>query len=1476
VRLHPPGPRIRVMRPLHARIPIILSLICVSGASLWAQPAVAPEQFGGLAPKQSATQRPVYIEDSPAAQELADEALDLAKQGRTADAAQKLQRVMDEYPFKLMPNGEGSFTDAVLWVRSRLLADEALLGVYRSLFGPAASREISLAMPTATQPIDTQKLRDVLTRHTLTRAGLDAGLALGAYHLERAEGRDASGVLDELIDHPDLPEHRGRYHFQRALAARLFSDEAAYETHRQALQALADTSYLNELEEFTRRANPSLRIQLSTEDTSTAESTLPQSFDQPLWEEEYIHEYMDALINHPGLRGVPAGQSLLRVLPGVDEQRVYINLGDRVTGFDLASGWRLWEMEDAPSSNVYPGQAITRRIMTEPRGVFVSSGRVFSLIGWVDPRQNLPAGTRQGVSLVSIDSSEGNELWRIKPWELDRALEKASFDGTPIGGDGRVYILVKRVQVSGLHDLYLTAVSADDGRLLWRRHIASSSTDGNYNTGPLARMLLHHGVVYVTDNRGTVCALDGRIGTVRWLTILPGDGLVNPTGRRVVIPVKDIPPPIIVKAGLIVPPPLGGQTHMLLDTQTGLVQRDLKEGDWKNVLSCYQAGPDVLALGDGVSVFDGETLQRLWNTPLDNAIYGVPRGRPAVDLRMGPPSDSVATDNQPTGGVAVLHTDRRFVSLSLADGRILGDAPSETPGNIVLASGQVLVASSQSLQGFTDWSVAHAQITQRASQDPSDPQPGLALARLALRTGRDQGVLEGIDLALASLSEPSAENLEQDARRRMVIQPIREIIDPASGAGLELRGELLDRLAASASTPEQEAAYQLVRGLYLEETGQPQRAVEHYQAVLADRSLSAQLFSYGRGSVRAGLEAQRLLKALIKTHGRAVYTNYDLLAEHELNELITQGESLAERYTVLADRYPLAVSANNARLYAADLYEQSGDVMASLRQLQTVYLSTDSIDRVSNAAGRIAQMYQDEGRPDLARRWLRRVRREYEGITLYRDEQPVSVPSWLSELSVQLAASRALPRLQLPLTQTQLIPGKPLPVAATSQPIPRDRILMRDDVSVWLMDARNMQPLWTIPLPATDMQVLAMDERQVIWWSIESGLLGGLDARTGQPLWPDIDFSLALEETGESNRHQQKRTHPQIQFAQILGGTNVRHRRAAPGDTSPNTLLNEVDLTTVILADLLGRIVCIDRHTGAVRWRRVSPSDNLTALSLGDGLVAISGASWADTQVQHGVITLLDSLTGEQLETQIQTDQVPAQLAFADDGQLLVVGNNKLSAYDATSGRTRWTHSLPRQTTFRRVWIGDRLLIASTYQAQVGSALVMELESGSVINQLPIRMVVGQPHSFNVIVDENRWQVFSPMQAMALDTAGRTLWADAISTPIGQMLMQEVGEQHVVLISKTRSHQIPKIPPGNFPNRAQMEKALDDAGLLRVKQGGYRLYLLNRETGLILSDTPLGETPAPIDPTASVLLDGALLLGAGDQTLLIRSQNRPD
>lgn len=1451
-------------------MPIAL-LACV--AVVLGQALVVPGQ-----PSQN-VQQPVYIEDSPAAQDLAEEALELRDQGRLADAAQKLQRVIEEYPHKLMPVSESSHTDALLWVRGKLKDDAELLRAYRSLYGPAAEREVTRALPATDRALDVEALRGVLARYTLTRAGLDAGLALGAYHLERAEGGDASGVLDELVNHPDLPDEAGRYHLMRSVACLLIGDSAGLAEHERALRGLPDSHYITEFEALTNRIHPPFRLNGSIVEGAPATSSLPDSLDAPLWEIDLLEGLWQGFGNRPDLRNAQIDQVVLRVIPAVNRASVLINTGLIVTAYDRASGWRIWDRPDKPeslneSAGVYPG----RGLLIEPRGVFVAGARAYALLGWLNPNQNVQAGQEGGVSLVAMDVGTGEEFWRVTPDGLDPALSKAAFDGTPRGEGGRIYTLAKRVQVSGLHDLYLTAVRESDGGLLWRRHLSSSSVQAHYNAGPSARMTLHAGRVYVCDNRGTVYSLDGRTGTVRWVTMLPDAGAANPTVRRGSAGYKDLPEPVRVAAGLLVPSVAPDGPYLLLDSDTGVILRELIGGDWDTIDACYPAGADVLGVGAAVTCFDGQTLEARWHKALDEDRDGRVRGRPAVDTGMV--TDPVAqTAGRDTAGALVLTTDHRLIAMALRDGRVLTDHAVDAPGNVLLAPGQVVVASPIALNSYTDWHVAHGQLKERAGRDPLSPQPGMAMARLAMRTGRDPAVLEGIDLALAAIEHPAVPPEREGTRQHEVFGLLREFTDPGRGASVSLRGALLDRMAVSTSGPSQEAAYQMTRAQYLEETRQLGRAVEHYQAVLADASLSAELYTIGRGSRRAGLEARRMLKALIDKHGREFYQPFDLLAEHEYNELQSRGETDPQAYAELADRYPLAVSVNAARSRAAELYLDAGESASAVRQWQAVYLNTESENELSPVVGKIVDVYLSADRTELAKRWLRRVEREHPGLVIVQDDQPVSVRAWLSELQHLLAGAEVLPKLDLPLAEPRWVEGAPVPMepGGPGNVPPRDRVLMHDGRSVWMLAGPGLEELWRRPIPAEDMQILAMDDQQVVWWSKHSGRIGAVDSRTGEPLWPELDIAKELEETGSPQQRENLRTRQQREFVHLIGGGVVRNPMLQDA-ASRGTVMSAIDLTTIMFADRLGRAVCIDRQSGQVRWRTLSPSDSLTAVALGDGLVALGGASWADTEAQHGVVTLLDTLSGEPIETLIQSDEIATWLGFTENGLLITSASNRVTAYDPATGRTEWRSDVPRSSGPAQVRLGDRLLIHLNQQGDVGAAVVLDVLSGETVNQLPIRKAAGQTLMLDTVLVEGRGYMMTPMRSVGLDVAGRLLWSDAICAPIGHLSVQLVGREYVALVGGAGASQPPVLPQINFQGHPELEQALREAlaaGQLRASAGGYRLYLLDRETGSIVSDTPLNGLGA-IDGGSAAWIDGALLIGAGGRTLVVGSESAAD
>ena len=1458
------------MRPSRPGILIVKSLLVAGFGFAVTTLAQAPD---------AGSQHPVYIEDSPAAKELADQANELAGLNRHTDAVQKLQELIESSPNKLMPAGERTYTDALLWARQALLSDPELLQAYRQTFSPAAQRLTERAMPTIDSRLDEAGLREVVQRFNLTPWGLQAGMALGAYHLERAEGRDAAGVLDTLIEHPDLPEHAGRYHYMRALAAALTDEPLAFESHRQALNQLGEPLLLEELDALASRVQ-AVAVQADEHGDVDAQPSLPESMQAPLWEIRLADEGGGATPGRPSLRGMPASQLVNVTVPAGDELRLYLNLGDRVNAYDRASGWYQWSVthlsHEATQARTLP-RAIWR--MTEPRGVLIRDGKGYAVLGIGYPRQAAVPGEDQSVVLVCFDLATGKEDWRVSAEALDETLAKGDFDGTPLAAGGRVYTLVKRSSVSGLNDHYLTAIDARDGTLIWRRHLSSSAAAQRNQAGPSARMTLHAGRVFVTDQRGAVASIDGRTGSMQWITLLERNE-EQPAVRAYVGLGAYRGGPVVLDAGLVVPPAEPSGPHWLVDIDSGQPVRRLQGREWDDVEQCYAVGGDLLAVGQNVARLDGRTLEPIWYRHLDHVALGRVHGTAGVAPDMSLGAQEGAQDDP--AGVLVMSTHNKLLTLNLRDGSIARQQALLEPGNVLLSDGQVVLASGSWMGSFMDWAVASRQIRRRAEQDPSDPRPGLALGQLALKVKREQAVLDGVDLAVDALAR-RPDGPQTDALQREVFQRLRDFTDPGTGGDVPLRDALLERMATITATPAQEVAYQITRGLFLSEIGEPADAAEHFQAVLSDRSLAEELYTAGLGSRRAGLEARQLLESLIQEHGQAVYAPFDLIAEHEYSELMINGDARAERYIQLADRYPLAQIAAQARRQAALLLTEQGDTPQALRQWQAVYLDSAEPGTRSQAVAQIVGLYVADERPELARRWLRRVNREYPDMLLYRDEQPVSVQSWLSELQYLLADQRTLARLRLPLAEPRLIDGRHLPVrqgAGSAVLLSHDRVLMRQGQQVRMCVGPALKTVWEIAIPAPDMQLLSLDDRQVIWWSMQRQAIGALDSRTGETLWPQIDIKEVFAAMGDLAQMRDPKTVEQRQLAELLGEARVRRVQIDPtGMVLNSDLFTAVDLSVLCVADRAGRVVCIDRDSGRVLWRRLSEADQLNAIALSDGLLALGGASWANTQAQSGVITMLDVLTGEPVGLELASDEAPTWMGFADNGLLLAASPSLVTGYDPAEGRTVWRREVDRALGLgKRGQVGEGTVVLSSSQMQVISAVIVNTDDGRVVNQLASR-TVGGVRQFSAHEADGYWHLMSPTRSIALDPRGRTVWRDAVTGPIGQLVSQLLTERYALLIGRSPTGHDPDLGQLNLDLQPGAEDAIRNAlmqGNLRVLPGSYQLYILDKSTGVIVDELTLDGLPGPIDANACRVLDGAVLLRVGHKTLVLSEQAGPD
>ncbi|MCC6579710.1 MAG: PQQ-binding-like beta-propeller repeat protein [Phycisphaeraceae bacterium] len=1456
-------------------------------------------QFGLDASASPGGQRaPVYLDDSPAAADLLNEARRLTEQNRLAEAAQQYQRVLDEHGQKLAPQGApDTYTDTRQWVRTLLLGDPRLLEAYRQRWNAEAQRLLDEAKnvgPTETLGLDIAALTDIRRRFDLCPAGLEASLLLAGWNLERGAPMDAAILLDEAARHPDLPPRRTRWLLLQCAAGLFGSDAGRLQQSRTELHQLGDEAAMAELAGWIGSRTPPP----NTTSLNPA-AALTDAGGKALWSIPLAGE-ADEAKNQPAMqRAVAQRNTQYPCLPWIEGQTLVINDGRMLDALDRVSGRRLWRYaprELTPTSQL-GNFAVISQWTTDQRGVVSDGPTMYAVLGRVS---NWRFGWRLNLHrtfLAAVDRQTGKMTWQLEPSDLDASLATAFFHGTPALDQGRLYVLIRRNQMSGFHGAFVAAVDAATGRPLWRRHLSSAAVGGNMGgsgggSGLLGHMLVDGGRLYVADNLGAVTCLDGRDGAIRWLVVHPGDTRDNdetapPAAnlRRMTQPLN-LGDPLLVPAGLIVPDM--DSPGVLLDPNTGARRRDLADTSLAVGDQLHLVGKDILAVGRDLRLLDGDTLAARWRfappTPATPQAPD-PLGRPAI------------ADNQ----VAVA-MGNQLVVLDLATGRKLRDMPLDAPGHVVLAPQQVLVSGEQQLTSYMAWPDAVTSLKAQMAAWPRDPGPGLSLASLAGQLKRAAEMLAGIDAALDALRlgrSPDANPNPQSAAARpgddqaQVFAGIRRLVDDAEDQSraaatpyeqsmsldVAARRQLLDRLAAAAVTPADEVIYQLTMGRFLQNSGQPEQAIEHFQNVLDDPSLAAQLFPYEGGSRQARLEATLRITQLVRAYP-SLYQRYDQQAQQQLEQLQRNADAPADLLIQLAEQYPLSPVAVSARQAAAVKLLAGGLHDDALAQLRRAYPMASSDAVRADIVGRIAQIRESLHQPSAARRWLTRARRQFPQLVPLRDGKPTPIDAWLAQLAGRQDQQSSLPAMTLPWTSPRIMPGQLLvPRFTASDNRPRDRFLIQLSDRVQLRRAPDYDVAWESPVTPGHVTLLALSSEQALLWHDETGSLIALDGRTGLREWPEADAAALLDAAGDPRQRKDLRPAPQQAFIQMMNpGVVVRQRRIelARPEIEPGYLM-AVNDAVVCLADHAGRIVALDRHAGNVLWQRMLAMDQLDHLVMDDDALALAGqVGTQDTR--SGCVLALDPLSGESTIHELEEARNPiAWLALGGDGLLLYVTGQQLIAYHLAAGNQAWRLALPSAPTAASCLLSrDAMLL----QNQDGSLQLIDLVAGRAVAQITTPATIpGSPADLQHAQDH--WYILTPGKALALDHQGRTLWHDAIAFPNHQLAAMLLTDPLAILVSPLPPPEVPPAPeaaPKAAPE-VDHEAAPEEApavarnvappAALAPQPLHYRLYALDRRTGILVDQRDLGPLSQTLDPAACLALHHHLVLSAEQTVILI-------
>lgn len=1460
----------------------------------------------GIAPDMTQAQNtPVYIDDSPAAMDQLTEAIRLRSQNRLTESVTKYQYILETYRHKLMQTDKPYFTDTRRLVVGRLLADEPLLATYRKQYEASAKRML-IQSTAATDRLSA--MLAVVDRYFLCPSGMQAGLDAAGLLLANADIPAAMALLEQLAVHPDRQAEAARY-------------EALLSTCRMLINPIMEIDgpqAVKPLDLAPGTVIPPVTSPMSQIGQSGwALPGLPPDVTQ-LWSIALPNPFV-ADEGKSGGRRVFRNQRDLNLptavegnlIPMIQADRLFVNTQIGVNAYDRLSGRPLWQYQldnDATATS----NIMSTAPLDQQRSVCVTEDRVLSIVGVMTQWRATMNLKNHQTHLVCLDMNTGTLLWDTQPDTLDESLEEVFFHGTPLADDRRVYVLMRRSQNSGFHTVYLAALDLTDGHLLWKRHLASAAMGNNNRTYALGEMTLYQGQIYVTDNLGTVSAIDGLSGDMLWLVMLdrtPDSSDLEPkplvAQRRRIITSSSRPAPIVTSSKVLISPAWANEPAQVIDRLTGnpLRKLDDKGFDTGSQLTLTRFG--LLSVDHTVRLFDTDTFERKWERKLKGI---TDKEKPQYLVH----DDKV-----------MVQGDGKLYTLNLKDGLIESELPFDQEGIILTADEQWIVSRGDELISLMRWEDAYNQLVARIDRYPNQAWPGLALSHLAVNRAQWNTVLQGIDAAInaINLTPATPANSSQQQQIQQVFDHVRSLVElPSEGVkdpqlAQSKLGELPDhlmmmslfeRLAILSMTPASEVTQQFARGRYWQYRGQSGMAIENYQNVLADPTLASQLYQFDQGARQARLEARLRLIEIVTTDP-ATMTRFEAVAAEHLNQLQLMPATTADSYLALAESYPLTQAAAQARIAAGQQYWQQGDIQQAVNQLQQAYHQANAQQTKQQIVGQLAEGYQQLGNAQRAHRVLNNFALLFPNEPVWREGKLVSIDAWISELAHAHPLQSRYPSYELPLAQALGLNGRlMLPTQGTSDVHTRDLLLLRDDtLCLYQLDEKRV--IWSLPVTDPQVQLLAQSAEQLLLWQPRQGLLVGINSRTGQSLWEPVSLNGQVQSVAQQTNRLAMEPDVQRQWMQMMNPNGlmvVQGRIREARHEVDLTLRMAVTPNILIAADGTGRVLAIDRNTGITLWKRLYPLDILDLLAVTDTSLAIGGRVGLPNDTTSHRMLVVDLPTGEPIMHPIEEKDALQWLGIVNPDLLISVTDDIIAAHRIGTGEIVWrlpnpgTPILtPAPGSAPGIAPGSAPGVAvSTSQAQVmlfkdsrGTFTSLDLTTGQT-NGSWLAGGSEQSPIPQLRLAEDRFFLLSPTQLTANDLAGNLLWHDGINTTTQYLLAMQLSDQYLVLL--TRKDQgwangespdamidqpihAPNVPqqamiPDRRLNRPD-EAAFEDA----TGQYRYQIILLDRTNGRIVHEQPLAPMPTPLLPSISLLCDHNLILSTANQTIIIPSGGKP-
>lgn len=1419
-----------------------------------------------------------YMADSPAAAELLEESERLLREQQYVAAVESLQQIVKDYGGRLLQDESGRYVDAREQAWLVLLSSAELIEQYERRYGSIARRELERA----TRPmIDEQALTALFQRYAMTQAGLDATLHRAALQLQRGHFDHADLLLRFAERHPGMTNAESKRRLsqmQAFVAAARGQDDVAVYVERFIEAGGRGAEQLRQVLAGVKARSMSLNQAMAS---LWPRDQVAPSLSRPSWQrsaslwksqddtdsdqqrQNPVQQRVFLQMQVPRQQGGgPAGA--VTVTPADQTLLIHNALG--LSAWDRSSGRPRWShLSDLPShvSRMPQSRLEDQLMMLTADAPLADEGVVYAMMDWNGGMRGMYGGGFN--SLAAYDVSKGRELWRTASHEIDPSLATATFRGTPLKQSERLFALLSRTQSGGFQELYLVALNPVNGEAIWHRHIASSSLAGMAVLSRSPESLLNgSGRLFVSNGRGVVASVSAMDGALLWAQLFKVDTVPLNDNRGNMFRVmrgqqtatKSNLSPVLIESGLVVPVQWRTDERplMRLDPYDGTVLDEklaIREGA---VVAMDQFENDLilLQLDNGLTRYDGTTLEPVWQLPLEHV--------------------TTASSLNVLGHVAAVAMPDRVLMVDLNDGSILEQRAVTMMADVALSPGQLILIQRDAVSSFMAWDLALQQLTAQMTRHPEDPNPGLALARMAFNEGQPEQLEAGLDHAVASLAMGSERGRE--TLREQVFADLMELgRDSSLSEQTAMADVIYRRLGEIVHTSQQRVEQLMDHGEHLARSDRLVEAVAAYQQILLADELTQQTIRADQLVRPAGLMAQQRLEKLVKDHGRDIYEKFETQAVAELVTARASGD--LDELIAVSDRYPVSMAAIDALASAGDLLVERDELsMASEYYRQAIRLEPE-VSVVRSLASRMIRVYEQAGQTRQAAYWLRRLDRKYPGLTLMRDESQTTPKQWLATLS-QNEPTQRTPVVTLPLKPAKPLQGELMqPQIRMVQQTVQPGFMLREGRTLHYHRGSDGQRLWSVQRPQA--QLLLMDQAQILLYSPSLDAIEALNPGTGRPVWPAVKVGESMEAVAplrEQIRDDDDPRQAEIQARIIInnrpGGGRVEVVEDGMDSGEGLELVFAAGPLNLAVADRLGRVMMLDRMSGEVRWRKATSIHLPLSLAMSEDQVAVVGSvdlravqRWRDVRGGVGQLQLIDGEGGvvilgldhgdEQMAARQRS--APFYAAFHAEGHLVTVASQDIFTYATTQQNILWHLDCSDNMLGPEAWLyGDQLLAME----RQGSMSLFDVTDGRWIRRLSLQSE-GRISSagIEVTVREDQWVLCMPKRLLVMDMNGQVRWKDGLhrdkDTSVATML---VSASHVFLM--------------------QLQQGVGEAS---SQQG----MILNLETGRIQETFDMPGSPrlrvdaqgfAQSAYAHAMFVENAVVFGTGDKTLY--SQGSPD